>query len=181
MKEQEQQQLAAMIAKIIQEQSLIPDSVCDKQYTQAFTVSKKPVLTLEMAKYLLNCGEEKAVSIGVPMVFTVADDGGNTKAQHRMDGSLLASIAISAQKAYTAAAIQSSTAEAAKTILPGQPLYGLQNTHPGRFCLFGGGIPLFYQDCCIGAVGVSGGTVEQDVSVAEWIAQKAGEIGLKSR
>ena len=106
------------------------------------------------------------------MVITIADDAGNVKAQHRMDGSLLASVAISAEKAYTAAALQTSTAEAAASILPGQPLYGLQNTHPGKFCVFGGGVPLFYQGYCIGAVGVSGGTVAQDISVAEAVAEE---------
>lgn len=130
-------------------------------------------MTLEKAKLLLSRGEEKAIAIGVPMVITIVDDGGNVKAQHRMDGSLLASIAISYEKAYTAIAIQSSTEAAAKTILPGQPLYGLQDTHPGRFCLFGGGIPVKNDDgtVYIGAIGVSGGTVEQDVSVAKYILE----------
>lgn len=133
---------------------------------------KKDCLTLERAKYLLARGEEKAQAIGVPMVITIVDDGGNLKAQHRMDGSLLASIAISQEKAYTAIALQSSTEDAAKTILPGQPLYGLQDTHPGKFCLFGGGIPIWSGGACIGAVGVSGGTVEQDISVAEYIVKE---------
>lgn len=171
----EQQELAALIAGMVREklQTDQADDFTDRP------VATKPVLSLEIAKMLLTCGEEKAASIGVPMVITLVDDGGNIKAQHRMDDSLLASIAISAEKAYAALALRSSTEEAAKTILPGQPLYGLQDTHPGKFCLFGGGIPLFYRGACIGAVGVSGGTVAQDVSVAEWIKEKAEESGLR--
>lgn len=130
-------------------------------------------MTLERAKLLLARGEEKAAAIGVPMVITVVDDGGNVKAQHRMDGSLLAGIAISYEKAYTSIAIQSSTENAASSVLPGQSLYGLQDTHPGKFCLFGGGIPVRSGDghTCIGAVGVSGGTVEQDIAVAKYILE----------
>lgn len=132
---------------------------------------RRDCMTLEKAKQLIARGEEKAEAMGVPMVITVVDDGGNIKAQHRMDGSLLAGIAISYEKAYTAIALQCSTEEAASTILPGQSLYGLQNTHPGKFCLFGGGVPLKSEDghTCIGAVGVSGGTVEQDIAVASYI------------
>lgn len=134
---------------------------------------RKDGMTLEKAKQLIARGEEKATAIGIPMVITVVDDGGNVKAQHRMDGALLAGIAISYEKAYTAIAIQSSTEEAAKSILPGQSLYGLQNTHPGKFCLFGGGIPVKCGDghTFIGAIGVSGGTVEQDITVAKYMVE----------
>lgn len=127
-------------------------------------------LTLRKALQIIERGEKIADSIGVPMVITVVDDGGNLVAVHRMDDSLLAGISISYSKAYTANALQSTTEEAAKTILPGQPLYGLEQTHPGRFCLFGGGVPLMRGGRCIGAVGVSGGTVEQDISVARHAA-----------
>lgn len=125
-------------------------------------------MTLKEALLLIEKGEAAAVSMGVPMVITVVDEGGNLVAMHRMDDSLLASISISHSKAYTAAALRAPTEEAAKTILPGQPLYGLQQTHPGRFCIFGGGIPITRSGRCIGAIGVSGGTVEQDVAVAAY-------------
>lgn len=128
-------------------------------------------MTLAAAKELIARGEEKAKSVGVPMVIAVVDEGGNLTALHRMDGSLLASLSIAQSKAYTALALRSSTGEAAGTILPGQPLYGLQQTHPGRFCLFGGGLPLFSEGVCIGAVGVSGGSVDQDTAVAEYAAE----------
>lgn len=127
-------------------------------------------MTLREALQIIEKGEEIAVSIGVPMVITVVDDGGNLVAVHRMDDSLLASISISYSKAYTAAALRAPTGEAAKTILPGQPLYGLQETHPGKFCIFGGGIPILRDGRCIGAVGVSGGSVEQDEAVARYAA-----------
>ncbi|RHT57696.1 heme-binding protein [Clostridium sp. AM29-11AC] len=128
-------------------------------------------MTLGTAKMLIEQGEKEAEAIGVPMVISVVDEGGNLTALHRMDSSLLASLCVSQSKAFTALALRAPTGEAAKTILPGQPLYGLQNTHPGQFCLFGGGFPLMSCGCCIGAVGVSGGTTEQDTAVGERIVQ----------
>lgn len=125
-------------------------------------------LSLKDALLMIQKGEEMAESIHVPMVISVVDDGGNLVAMHRMDDSLLASISISCSKAYTAAALRAPTEEAAKSILPGEPLYGLQQTHPGRFCIFGGGIPIIRNGRCIGALGVSGGTVEQDMAVAKY-------------
>ncbi len=132
---------------------------------------RKEQMGLELALKLIKRGEEMAAELQIPMVITVVDEGGNMVAMHRMDNSLLASISISYSKAYTAAALRSSTEEAAGTILPGESLYGLQQTHPGRFCIFGGGIPIMAKRRCIGGLGVSGGTVEQDIAVAKYAAQ----------
>lgn len=129
---------------------------------------KRQRLTLKDALEMITKAEEMSALIRVPMVVTVVDDGGNIIAQHRMDDSLLASISISYSKAYTAVALQVPTEEAAKNILPGNSLYGLQDTHPGKFCIFGGGIPIIRDNHCIGAIGVSGGSVEQDIKVAKY-------------
>ncbi|WP_394523834.1 GlcG/HbpS family heme-binding protein [Lacrimispora sp. JR3] len=131
---------------------------------------KSERMTLKDALTIIERGEEMARSLEVSMVFTVVDDGGNMVAMHRMDDSLLASISVSHSKAYTAAALRLPTEEAAKSILPGQPLYGLQQTHPGKFCIFGGGVPLTYKGRFLGGLGVSGGTVEQDIAVARHAA-----------
>lgn len=131
---------------------------------------RKEEMGLELALRLIKRGEEMAEKIQIPMVLTVVDEGGNMVAMHRMDDSLLASISISYSKAYTAAALRLPTEDAARDILPGESLYGLQNTHPGRFCVFGGGIPIMAKGRCIGGLGVSGGTVKQDMSVARYAA-----------
>jgi len=132
---------------------------------------KNEKMTLKEAIAMICKGEEFAASIGVPMTFTVVDEGGNMVAMHRMDDSLLASISISYSKAYTAAALRVPTEDAAKTILPGQSLYGLQETHPGKFCIFGGGIPVIRNGRLVGGLGVSGGTVEQDIAAARYGAE----------
>ena len=125
-------------------------------------------LTLEDAIHLIQRAEKKAAEIQVPMVVCVVDAGGNLIAQHRMDGALLASIEISHSKAYTSAALRCPTSAAASDILPGASLYGRQNTHPGRFCLFGGGFPIEKNGIMVGAIGVSGGTAEQDTATAAY-------------
>ncbi len=125
-------------------------------------------LTLKEALVLIARAEEKAAAIQVPMVITVVNDGGNLIAKHCMDHVLLASIEISQSKAFTSAALRITTEEAAKSIQPGQSLYGLQNTHPGRFCLFAGGIPIYKNGQFVGAIGVSGGTADQDNDVAKY-------------
>lgn len=129
---------------------------------------KQERLSLEKALELIKRAEKMSADIEVPMSISVVDEGGNLVAFHRMDDSLLASIEVSQSKAYTAAALKCATSDAARQILPGESLYGLQNTHPGHFCLFGGGVPITVNGRCIGGLGVSGGTSEQDVCVAEY-------------
>ena len=129
---------------------------------------KREQMSLQLALSFIERGTALADSLQVPMVFTVVDEGGNMVAMHRMDDSLLAGISVSYSKAYTAAALRLPTDEAAGLILPGQPLYGLQQTHPGQFCLFGGGVPIIRNNRCLGALGASGGTIEQDTAAARY-------------
>jgi len=121
---------------------------------------------LSKAKIMLEAAERKAMEIGVPMVIAVVDMGGNLVAQHRMNGSLLASVSISLDKAYTAAALKMPTHEAAALVVPGQALFGLNTTVGGRLVVFGGGFPILENGTMIGGLGVSGGSVEEDMNVA---------------
>jgi uncharacterized protein GlcG (DUF336 family) len=125
-------------------------------------------LTLETAKLLMDAAEQRAEEIDNPMVIAVANDEGNLIAQRRMDDAWLASISISRNKAYTAAALDMPTHELAEACEPGNSLYGLQSTDEGRMVIFGGGYPLLNdEEEVVGAFGVSGGAVEQDMDVAE--------------
>jgi len=124
-------------------------------------------MDLQAALKVVKAAERKAVKIGVPMVVAVADAGGNLVAQHRMDGALLASIQISLNKAYTAVATKMSTSDLAGPSQPGQPLFGIQSCDNGRIVIFGGGQPLMANDEVVGGIGVSGGTVEEDVLCAK--------------
>ncbi|MBC8015055.1 MAG: cob(I)yrinic acid a,c-diamide adenosyltransferase [Sporomusaceae bacterium] len=122
---------------------------------------------LSKAKQMIEGAEQKALEIGVPMVIAVVDTGGNLVAQHRMDGSLLASISISLDKAYTAIALKTPTHEAGAAVGPGQSLFGLNTTNGGRIVVFGGGFPIIEAGNMIGGLGVSGGSVDEDMIVAK--------------
>ena len=121
---------------------------------------------LGKAKQLIAAAEQKAMEIGVPMVIAVVDAGGNLVAQHRMDDALLASISLALDKAYTAVALKMPTDEVASVVTPGQSLFGLNTAGNGRFITFGGGFPLIAGGHVIGGLGVSGGTVDEDITVA---------------
>ncbi|WP_435177525.1 GlcG/HbpS family heme-binding protein [Halorussus sp. AFM4] len=124
-------------------------------------------VSLDTAKEVIDACEQRAEEIDNPMVITVANAEGNLIAQHRMDGAWLASVDISRNKAFTAAALDMPTHELAEPSEPGNSLYGLQNTNQGRMVIFGGGYPLERDGDVVAALGVSGGQVEQDMDVAE--------------
>ena len=125
------------------------------------------MITLEEARSIISAAEEKAKQIGQPMNVAVVDAGRNLKAFGRMEDAWLGSIDIAINKAFTAASFELSTQELAGMSQPGQPLFGIHATHDGRVVIFAGGIPLERDGELVGAVGVSGGTVDQDQQVAE--------------
>jgi uncharacterized protein GlcG (DUF336 family) len=124
------------------------------------------VINLDIALELIAAVRKKAKEISVPMVIAVVDVGGNLIAQQRMDNALLVSIDISLNKAYTAVAVKMPTHELASASQPGQPLFGIHNADGGRIVIFGGGFPLKQQGEIIGGIGVSGGSVEDDILCA---------------
>lgn len=128
-------------------------------------------ITLQAAKKMIESAENEAKRIGVPMVISVVDEGGNFIACHRMDDALLVSVDIAQNKAWTSVAMKMPTAILAQLSAPGAELYGINTTNNGRVVVFGGGIPLRQQNKIMGAVGVSGGSVEQDIQVAQAAVQ----------
>jgi uncharacterized protein GlcG (DUF336 family) len=124
-------------------------------------------IDLNSALKVIETTREKANQIGVPMVIAVVDAGGNLVAQQRMDGALLVSVDVALNKAYTAVAVKVATQDLAGATQSGQSLFGLHNADGGRIVIFGGGIPLYEGEEIIGGIGVSGGSVEQDVECAQ--------------
>ena len=124
-------------------------------------------ISLDTARTLVDAALTEADGIGVPMNVAVVDAGGNLTAFARQDGAWLGSIAIAQGKAYTARAFDMPTKDLAAEAQPGRSLYGIEATDPGRIVVFAGGIPLTEGDEVVGAIGVSGGTVDQDQQVAE--------------
>ncbi len=124
-------------------------------------------LDLELAKKMAEAANEKALEMNVPIVFSVVDKGGSLILLHRMKDSLLASLDISMGKAFTACALKLATHEVKKLSEPGKELYGIESTNKGKLVLFGGGYPVKIKDKIVGGIGVSGGTVEEDMIIAE--------------
>ncbi|NOQ58930.1 GlcG/HbpS family heme-binding protein [Mycolicibacterium fortuitum] len=122
-------------------------------------------LPLPTAQKVIDAAVVKAEEIGQPMNIAVVDDGGHLVAFVRMDGAIKASIDISIRKARTAVMMNLPTSALMDACQPGGELYGLEQTS-GGLVVFGGGIPLETDGVVIGAVGVSAGSVDQDVAVA---------------
>ena len=125
-------------------------------------VKAAPSMDLKLAKELMERVEAEAARIGVKVVVAVSDASGRPVAVHCMDGAYIGSYDIAVNKTYTAVAFQMSTAKLAELAAPGGSLYGIQHTNQGKIVIFGGGEPLYVDDVLIGAIGVSGGTAEQD-------------------
>jgi uncharacterized protein GlcG (DUF336 family) len=123
-------------------------------------------LNLDDARKIIAAGERKAIEIGIPYNIAVADSGGGLISHIRMDGAWLGSVDIAINKAWTARAFDSATDDLAHLAQPGQQGFGLNTTNDCKVVIFGGGIPLKLDGVVVGAVGASGGSVEQDVAVA---------------
>lgn len=128
-------------------------------------------LTLDLAKKLIESAEAEANNLEISMVISIVDAGGNLLAIHRMDDAWIASIDISQNKAWTAVALKTATANLADATIPQTELYGLNTTNNGRIVVFGGGIPLVKDGKVWGAVGASGSAVANDIKVAEAAAK----------
>jgi uncharacterized protein GlcG (DUF336 family) len=123
-------------------------------------------LSLADAQRVLVAGAATAGEIGQPMNIAVVDAGAHLLAFIRMDGAILASIDIATRKAATSVLMNVATSSLTDLVQPGAALYGLEQT-AGGMVTFGGGVPLERDGEVIGAVGVSAGSVEQDVTVAQ--------------
>jgi uncharacterized protein GlcG (DUF336 family) len=126
----------------------------------------KTSVTLDQAHAIIEAARTKADDIGVPMNIAVVDAGNNLTAFTRMDGAWLGSIDIAQSKAYTARAFDMPTRDLAEMAQPGQPLFGIEGSNQSVI-IFAGGIPLTDAKTVVGAVGVSGGTPDQDHEVCE--------------
>lgn len=146
--------------------------------TQAFQQGMKPApktgaaltvqdISTEQAQALVAAAMEKAKATDTKMNIAVVDAGGNLKAFARMDGAWLGSIDISIKKAKTARYFDMPTGELGKASQPGGPLYGIEVTNQGLVSFPGGELIKTADGTIVGAIGVSGSTVDKDEAVAQ--------------
>lgn len=125
-------------------------------------------ITLASAKCLIEKIEQEAERRGKKAVIAVCGPDGNPIAVHVMDGAFLVSFDVAMKKAYTSVAVKMSTKELSVLAQPGGTFYGVDKMDNGKIVIFGGGIPLKAGDTIIGGLGISGGTGEEDHSLAEY-------------
>ena len=124
-------------------------------------------VTLSDARRIIAAAEKKAAEIGQPMNIAVADEGGNLVSHVRMDGAWIGSIDISQKKAFTSRAFDIATKDLATHSQSGSQFFGIHASNNGKIMIFAGGIPLKKGGHVVGAIGVSGGSGDQDHAVAE--------------
>ena len=132
-------------------------------------------ITLDSAKRLIEKIEQEALRRNKPSVIAICSPDGNPVAVHVMDGSFLVSFEVALKKAYTSVAVKMSTMELSRLTQPGQTFYGLGKMSD-NIVIFGGGVPLKVGDTIIGGLGISGGTGEEDNSLAEYGLQVLNEV-----
>ncbi|MFC3077666.1 heme-binding protein [Phenylobacterium terrae] len=124
-------------------------------------------LTSQVAQAIIEAADAKARELRQPVIVAVLDAGGHLKAFRRMDGAVLGSIDVATRKARTAVLFACNSEDVWEYCKPGAPAHALELTN-GGLAPFGGGVALKSADGgLVGAVGVSGGAVDQDVAVAQ--------------
>lgn len=133
-------------------------------------------LDLTEARHIIATATQKAEAIGQPMCIAVVCAGGHLLAFERMPKAWLGSVDIAIKKAWTSRAFNIETKALGENSQSGNQFFGIHASNDGKVMIFAGGIPIKKDGRVIGAVGVSGGTGEQDQAVAA-----AGAGGLSSK
>jgi len=128
-------------------------------------VIQKNSISAELAQKMVDAALAKANAIGVPLDVAILDDGGNLKASSRMDGTPILSIEIAQNKAYTA--LFGLPTQDFFNFIQGNPSLLAGIPQVARVAAYGGGLPIKVDGAIVGAIGVSGGTVQNDVDCAQ--------------
>ena len=124
-------------------------------------------VSLEDARNIIRAGQKKADEIGVPMNIAVVDAGANLVAFERQAGAWIGSIDIAQKKAFTSRAFDIETKALGENSQSGDQFFGIHASNNGKVMIFAGGIPIKKDGKVVGAIGISGGSGEQDHAVAE--------------
>ena len=124
-------------------------------------------LSIEDARILIEGAREKADEIAVPMWIAVTDDSGNLVAFERMNGGKAHSIQVAQDKAFTAGAARRATHEYNAVNTPGSLAFGIHTEAGGHISTVGGGLPVLVNGECVGGIGASSGTPQQDMDVSQ--------------
>lgn len=140
--------------------------IIQEKVHQVLEKTKKSNITsldLELSIKFSKASIRKANELGIKIVVALADKNGCLTLLNRMEDSLIASIKLAEKKAYTSAVLNMSTSEITKS-----GLVGIVSSMEGKIVSFGGGVPIKNNGKLIGGIGISGGTVEQDIEIAQY-------------
>lgn len=140
--------------------------VSEKAEAIVSTKNYEGALSLNRAEKIINRCKEASIEKNIPVVIAIVDKAGHLLHFSRMEDALLGSIDIAVNKAYTSALFKLPTDRLASLSTPDKALYGIQQTNQNRVVIFGGGYPLIIDGKIVGAIGVSGGSVEEDQYIA---------------
>ncbi len=124
-------------------------------------------IQLTDARRIIAAATKKAEEIGQPMNIAVVDAGGNLLAFERMENAWIGSIDIAQKKAFTSRAFDITTKDLGTHSQSGNQFFGIHASNDGKIMIFAGGIPVKQDGVVVGAIGVSGGSGDQDHAVAE--------------
>ncbi|HAI48832.1 heme-binding protein [Atlantibacter hermannii] len=144
-----------------------PDASLDLWINDAIATQlpeRRMSLSMDDGELLAKLAREAAQACDVPIVFSLMDACGQQRFYFSMDNALLISHTLATQKAWTAVALKMATHELATRVQPGGELYGLEKEKD--ICCFGGGFPCWSGGRLLGGIGISGGSVEEDMLIA---------------
>ena len=153
-----------IIYKFIQEKVMVK-YVMELVSEKLSSIDMDNNLSLEKARKIIRAGEKKAKEMNIAAVFAVVNPEGNLIIEERMDNAILVSVEVAYKKAYTAAALKLNTEDLTALVQPGAMFYGLQSDP--KYIVFGGGMLLKINGKIVGAVGVSGGSAQEDMEIAK--------------
>ena len=153
-----------IVYKFIQEKVMVK-YVMELISEKLSSIDMESNLSLEKARKIIRAGERKAKEMNIAAVFAVVNPEGNLIIEERMDNAILVSVEVAYKKAYTAAALKLNTQDLTALVQPGAMFYGLQSD--SKYIVFGGGMLLKVDGKIVGAVGVSGGSAQEDMEIAK--------------
>ena len=153
-----------IVYKFIQEKVMVK-YVIELVSEKLSSIDMDSNLSLEKARKIIRAGERKAKEMNIAAVFAVVNTEGNLIIEERMDNAILVSVEVAYKKAYTAAALKLNTEDLTALVQPGAMFYGLQSDP--KYIVFGGGMLLKVDGKIVGAVGVSGGSAQEDMEIAK--------------
>lgn len=135
----------------------------------------KMIWTEELCDTLTKAALNKSQEMNLDISFAIADENGLPRLYRRFGEALVLSTILVPNKAYTSAITQTETKELAKVAVEGGALFGINSTDQ-RITYVAGGFPLFYQGKIVGAIGVGGGSEEQDCTIGKYVVKTFEEL-----